>query len=302
MQALRILDAAVRLRSFTGAAQELGLTHGAVSRQMRQLEARAGVSLFRRRGLTMEPTEAAMAMAARTGHALRALADMFDKAKTRSPARQRLRLATTTSFARFWLSPRLSDLASVSGVQISAIETGAELVRFDQARIDVAIRYGRGAWAGVQSRWLGAERTFPVASADFARRRQTWDAMTIAQAPLIANAFVSWRAWLEAAALPASTALNVVLETSDSSFSLDAAVAGVGVALARRRLAQPMLARGALVALSDIAIDDGYAYYLAWPAASRRKSAIDALSTWLVRQFEAETRSLGISGSDAGRD
>lgn len=292
LQALRILDAAVLRKSFSAAALDLGLTHGAVSRQIRQLEVRVGAVLFRRRGARMEPSEAAIAMAARARHALRAIGDMFDRPSPHT-VKQRLRLATTSSFARFWLTPRLAELRSISGAQIVAIETGVEPILFERGKVDVAIRYGRGGWPGAQARLLGLERTFPVASAAFARQRKIWDAAAIAHAPLIANAFVSWRAWLNAARLPSSGTLNVVLETGDSNFSLDAAAAGVGVALARARLARGMLARGELIALSDIAFDDGYAYHLAWPADGRCKSAVSALGEWLAYEFEQESRVLG---------
>jgi LysR family glycine cleavage system transcriptional activator len=217
---------------------------------------------------------------------------MFDRPSPHA-AKQRLRLATTASFARFWLTRRLAELRSISGAQIVAIETGVEPILFEQGKIDVAIRYGRGNWPGAQAILLGLERTFPVASPAFARQLKIWDAAAIAHAPLIANAFVSWRAWLNAAQLSSMVALNVVLETGDSSFSLDAAAAGVGVALARARLARGMLARGELIALSNIAIDDGYAYHLVWPADGRRKSAVSALAEWLAQEFEEESSVLG---------
>lgn len=293
LQSLRVLDAVVQRQTFSAAAQDLGLTHGAVSRQIHQLEALAGVTLFRRRGARMEPTEAALAIAARAGHALRAIGDLFERPGPRS-ANQRLRLATTSSIARFWLTPRLLDFCAIRGVQIVAIETGAAPLPFKPGKVDVAIRYGRGAWPGAQSRLLGYERTFPVASPAFAKRVRDWDAGAISRSPLIANSFVSWRAWLSAAGLPAATALNTVLETGDSNFSLDAACAGLGVALARARLVKPFLARGDLVALSDVGFDDGYAYHLAWPTDARRKAAVTALGEWLSLEFSRESGELGI--------
>lgn len=291
MQSLRVLDAVVQRQSFSSAAQDLGLTHGAVSRQIHQLEALAGAVLFRRRGARMEPTDAALAIAARAGYALRSIADLFDRPAPRSVT-QRLRLATTSPFARFWLAPRLSELLALRSVQVVSIDAGPEPIPFKAGKIDVAIRYGRGGWPGVQSRLLGLERTFPVAGATFAKRVRNWDAAAIAHAPLIANAFVSWRSWLSVAGLPATTALNIVLETKDINFSFDAAITGVGVALARTRLVSPLIARGELVALSNVAFDDGYAYHLAWPSDSRRKGAIASLGDWLECEFERESRDL----------
>lgn len=295
LQSLRVLDAVVQRRSFSAAALDLGLTHGAVSRQIHQLEARVGVVLFHRRGARMEPTEAALAIAARAGHALRSLADLLGRPVPRS-AGQRLHLATTSPFARFWLAPRLGELLTLRGVQVVSVDAGPAPIPFKAGKIDAAIRYGRGVWPGAQSRLLGLERTFPVASPALAKRVRDWDAAAIAGAPLVANAFVSWRSWLSVAGLPATTELNVVLETKDTSFAIDAAIAGVGVALARMRLVSALIARGELVALSSIAFDDGYAYHLAWPTDSRRESAVSALGEWLEREFASESRDLLIPG------
>lgn len=300
LQSLRVLDAVVQHQSFSAAARDLGLTHGAVSRQIHQLEAYAGVVLFHRRGARMEPTDAALAIAARAGHALRALADLFGRSTPRS-SDQRLHLATTNPFARFWLAPRLGELLTLRGVQLVSVDPSAAPVAFRTGKIDAAIRYGRGVWPGAQSRLLGHERTLPVASPALARRFRNWDAAAIAGAPLIANAFVSWRSWLGAAGLPATTKLNVVLETKDTTFAVDAAIAGVGVALSRMRLVSALIARGDLVALSKIAFDDGYAYYLAWPHDSRRKGAISALGEWLEREFERESRDLLIPGQEGAK-
>jgi LysR family glycine cleavage system transcriptional activator len=291
MQSLRVLDAVVQRQSYSAAAQDLGLTHGAVSRQIHHLEALTGTVLFRRRGARMAPTDAALAIAARAGYALRTIADLFGRRNPQS-ASYRVRLATTGPFARFWLAPRLHDLLGLAGVQVISIDTGAEPIPFKNGKVDVAIRYGRGSWPEAQSRLLGTEWTLPVASATFAKRVRNWDAAAIVRAPLIANDFVSWRSWLSAVGLTSTTALNVVLETKDTNFAFEAAMSGIGVALARMRLVRPLIARGELVALSNVGFDDGYAYHLAWPSDSRRKGAIASLGEWLAYEFERESQDL----------
>lgn len=293
MQGLRVLDAAVRTRSFTEAAAELGLTHGAVSQQIRALEGRVGARLFTRRGARMEPTAEALAVAARTRHALHIIGEAFAKPNPRA-SRSRVRLATTVAVARFWLAPRLNAMMAETGVQVLSVEAGPERVDFDGGAADAAIRYGPGDWPGVSARLLGAERSFPVASPALAARLSGRALADIVRAPLIANAFVSWRGWLKAAHLPASTALDVVLETTDSNLALEAAANGVGVALARARFARPLLETGALVALSGIAVDDGYRYYFVCPAGGPRKPAVAALGDWLARAFAEESEALGL--------
>lgn len=294
MQGLRVLDATVRTRSFTEAAAELGLTHGAVSQQIRALEGRVGARLFTRKGARMEPTADALAIAARTRHALHIIGEAFAKPSPRA-SKQRVRLATTAAVGRFWLAPRLTALMAETGVQVLSIEAAPERVDLAGGAVDAAIRYGPGDWPDVNALLLGVERSFPVASPALAARLAGRTPAEIARAPLIANAFVSWRGWLKAAQLPASTPLDVVLETTDSNLSLEAAASGVGVALARARFARPLIERGALVALSEVAVDDGYQYYFVWPAGGRRKPAIAAIGDWLARAFAAESEALGLA-------
>lgn len=291
LQSLRVLDAVVQRQNYSAAAHDLGLTHAAVSRQIRRLENHAGVVLFERRGGRMAPTDAALAISARAGYALRSLADILGRPAARSsPAR--LHLATTAPFARFWLAPRLLKLFDLDGVQLATVDVGPTLAPFKAGKVDVAIRYGRGEWPGVQARLLGLERTFAVASPAFAKRMRKRDPLSIVSAPLIANDFVSWRSWLSAAGLPSGAPLNVVIETKDTNFAIDAALSGAGVALARLRLVGPLIASGELVALSSASFDDGYSYYLAWPSDSRRKAAIGVLGDWLEAEFERESGEL----------
>jgi|CXWL01.1.fsa_nt_gi DNA-binding transcriptional LysR family regulator len=292
MQGLRVLDAAVRTRSFTEAASELGLTHGAVSQQIRALEGRIGARLFTRKGARMEPTPEALAIAARTRHALHIIGEAFAKPNPRG-GKNRVRLSTTPAIARFWLAPRLNALLAETGVQLLSVDAAPARVDFADGKADCAIRYGPGDWPGVNARLLGIEKTFPVASPALAERIGRAPA-DIVGAPLIANTFISWRGWLKAAQLPASTPLDFSLETTDNNVSLEAAVNGLGVALARSRFVRPLLDSGALVPLSDIAIDDGYKYFFVWPAGGRRKPAIAALGDWLAREYARESDVLGL--------
>ena len=109
LQALRILEAAVRLESFTRAAGELGLTHGAISRQVDAMEGWAGVSLFPRVGRRMAPTEPARVLVTQAREALRILGDAFGHPLLPRGATG-LRLSTTPAIARLWLLPRLSRI------------------------------------------------------------------------------------------------------------------------------------------------------------------------------------------------
>jgi LysR family transcriptional regulator, glycine cleavage system transcriptional activator len=293
-QALRVLDAAVRTRSFTQAALELGLTHGAVSQQIRTLEDRLGERLFDRRGGEMRPTATALAIASSTRHALHIIGEAFAKPAARVGARARLRLATSPAIARFWLAPRLQELAASAGASVISIDARTEPVDVGAGEADAAVRFGPGEWPNVNARLLGYERIFPVASPALARALAPRDPADVVRGRLIANAFMSWSGWLKAARLPAATPLNIVLETSDSNVSLEAAIAGAGVALTRARLARSAIANGQLVPLSDISSDDGHAYYFVWPAGGRAKAVVTAARNWFEAAFAEETAALDL--------
>jgi len=293
-QALRVLDAAVRTRSFTQAASELGLTHGAVSQQIRTLEGRLGQRLFERRGGEMRPTAAALAIASSTRHALHIIGEAFAKPAARSGARARLRLATTPAIARFWLATRIQDLAASVGSSVISIDARTEAVDIASGEADVAVRFGPGEWPGVNARLLGRGRIFAVACTTLARALASGAPSDVARSRLIGNAFMSWSGWLKAAQLPASTPLNIVLETSDSNVSLEAAMAGAGVALTRARLARNAIARGDLVRLTDVSFDDGHGYYFVWPAGGRARAIVTSAREWFETAFAEETEALDL--------
>jgi len=287
MQALRVLDAVVQHQNFSVAAQDLGLTHGAVSRQIHQLEALMGVTLFRRRMGRMEPTEAALAAISRAGYGLRIISEVFSKPPLHAPQKS-LRVDAAPDIARFWLAPRSEALSGAEDFQIAAIETEPELATAASLHGDAAIRYGSGVWKGMQSEFLGAERIVAVASVEFARRRDRWDPEAIIRSPLIMNKKVSWRSFIAAAQLPADTPLKPAIEASDSALSLDLALMGVGIALARVRLVKPLIARSQLEVLSPVTFDEGHGYYFVRSADAIRKPSVAAFGGWLQREFSSE--------------
>ena len=291
-QALRVLDAAVRTRSFTQAAAELGLTRGAVSQQIRSLEQRIGTRLFERKGSHMAPTAAALAAAASTRHALHIIGETFAKPVGRT-ARQRLRLSTTPAIARFWLTPRLRDMMAATGIGVVILEAATQPIDFTKDEADAALRFGPGNWPKLNAQILGGDRTIAVASPALARALAIAKPIDVTRAPLIANSFMSWRGWLSAAQLPAATPLSIVLETSDSNISLEAAMNGVGVTLTRLRFARTAIANGQLVPLTDVGFDDGHHYYFVWPPGNR-KAAVSAAGEWLVGAFSEDSISLGL--------
>lgn len=282
LQALRVLEAAVRHQSFTEAARELGLTHGAVSRQVDALEAWVGSELFTRSGRRMIPSEEARRLVTQCRGALRILEDAFGHPLTRK-AVPGLRLSTTHVFARCWLLPRLKRLRAEFPGLIASLDTSSALVAGMARDVDVAVRYGPGGWPDVQSERLGSEILFPVAAPELAQFGSDWT-----EADLISTPYQSWRAWFHAAGLQPPAQISKAFHVGDSALALDAAAAGLGVALARQRLAKVDLQSGRLVRLSPESVEDVYAYYAVWPTDTRKQDQIEVLLGWLRHEFAAE--------------
>lgn len=278
LQALRVLEAAVRRQSYSDAARELGLTHGAVSRQVDALETWAGAPLFARAGRRMMPTAAASSLVTRTREALRILEEAFGHPVLPRHAAG-LRISTTPAIARLWLVPRLPALHRDHPGLIAAIEVSSALDAGASDSVDAGIRYGPGGWPGVESRLLGRERLFPVAAPHLIAPGADWRA-----APRIGTPFQSWRRWFDETAPDLDRQDGAALELPDAALALDAAIQGLGVALARERLVAPLLRTGILVRLSPDAVEDIYSYWFVRPP-TRTSKQIDALLEWLLNQF-----------------
>jgi LysR family transcriptional regulator, glycine cleavage system transcriptional activator len=162
LRAIAAFEAAARHQSFAKAAQELNLSHGAISHAIRGLEARLGQQLFDRTGRSVSLTEDGRLLAARVRLSLSLLADAFDVSPwLRSSG---LIISVLHSFAQKFLIARLQgfyDREPGAQLQLRCTPTVADL---EGGEIDLGIRFGPGRWAGLQSRHLADEWLFPVAS------------------------------------------------------------------------------------------------------------------------------------------
>src|SRR5450830_372277 len=167
LNALRAFEASARHRRFTLAAQELNVTAGAVSHQVKALEDALGLLLFERLSNQLLLTAAGQRY-------LDVVGDAFDRIEsgTRSlyvrSDRRRLAISTSPNFAAKWLVPRLGDFTAAYPDRELRIDQGERQVNFIRDEIDVAIRYGAGPWAGLACTRLGDEFLLPVCAPSFA--------------------------------------------------------------------------------------------------------------------------------------
>lgn len=286
LNALRAFEAAARHLSFTRAADELHVTQAAISHQIKGLEEWLGLPLFRRLNRALLLTEAGQAY-------LPAVRDAFD---TLGQATERLfrrdqtgslTISTMPSFAAKWLVIRLGSFQAAHPELEVRLQTTSELTDFHRHDVDVAIRFGTGRWPGVAAEPLMTEDVFPVASpallADAGPLREPAD---LAHQSLLHDDYIiNWNAWFGAAGVGGVDVTRGPRFT-DSSLTLQAAIAGQGVALARRVLVADDLAAGRLVRLFDVLLPGDYAYYLVAPAHYFTRPKVKAFREWLVAEVE----------------
>ena len=270
LRSIAAFEAAARHASFTKAADELNLTTGAISHSIKALEQRLDQRLFDRSGRGITLTVAGQLLAARVRLSLNLLADAFDTASLR--ARDRLAISTLTSIAQKILLPGLGRLqAAVPGavLDIRCSNALADL----EGDVDVAIRFGPGGWRGLQSRQLGGEILFPVASPNYRDGQLPVSVDELVDCRLIHHPESNWRLWLDPAGPnPAQSADALYID--DSLLALNAAAEGQGIALARGRLAEADLRMGRLVRLFDRSVPAEYDYWAVWNGTSRKRSLI----------------------------
>lgn len=279
--ALRALEAAARRRSYSRAAEELSVTHGAVSQQVRRLEAELGARLFERRGNAMIPTPAAERLAGEVAQALAIMREAVAVFRGSADA-EPLRVSLDPQFSSRWLPSRLPRLLSdPAGANLDLV-VDERLADFVTDGVDMAIRYGAGRWPGVESEPLFLEVLFPLCSPAFAERHRITGPADLLAVPLLHHTHRPWRLWFEEMRLPAPPADGLVF--SDSVMLLEAAAQGLGVALARSGLVEDDLRTGRLVRPLACSAASDRGFHLVWRADSRKLKRILALRDWLLAE------------------
>ncbi|MGD1954429.1 MAG: transcriptional regulator GcvA [Sphingomonadales bacterium] len=287
LNALRVFDAAARHLSFKLAADELAVTPAAVSQQIRSLEDYLGVVLFKRQARSLSLTEEGL----QSLPALRAGFERFEEAVKILQAGQAsdiLTVSVSPSFASKWLLPRIDGFYADRPSMEVRIQASDELVNFAEENVDLAIRYGSGQYQELRSEKLLDEHVLPVCHPALLSGEKAIESLAdLAEHTLIHDsshsadpAAPSWAMWLKAAGagdVQAKRSLHFDLET----LALDAALAGKGVALARRILAAEDLAGGRLVAPFEGQVAVSFAYYMVAPEPQWRQRKISEYVAWL---------------------
>jgi LysR family transcriptional regulator, glycine cleavage system transcriptional activator len=280
LAALRAFEAAARHGNFSRAAEEIHVTHGAISHQVRALEEELGVPLFARHGkrISITPEGERFATTLR-----KALTDIAAAAAALQADGKQKRLTVTAlpSFAARWLSPRLGQFIELHPDMEVMLQSSSQLTDFVRESVDIGVRFGRGNYPGLVVEKIMDDYYYPVASPHFNKGKLPLTPEKLAQHPLLRCEMEPWTPWFRAAGLDFLEPTGGLV-FQDSSMLVRAAVEGHGIALARHAIAVSDIESGELVRLFDIAIRTPQSYYLVCPPESLRKPHVQAFRNWLL--------------------
>lgn len=275
LEAVRVV---ARFGSLTSAAGALRLTASALSRRVAATEAWLGTPLFERHGRGMRPTPDGHRFLARVDEAFALIESAADSWRGRRGP-DVVRLSVLPSFARFWLLDRLTSLERGNGAEARLrIELVMEHRNTDveAGEADIAIRYGRGRWRGLDARPLMIESLVPVASPELAAQlgREPSLAAMLALPLLYDSDATAWRAWLKHAGVEQFRPRSHDRRFEDYGLVLAAAKAGLGITLARLPLVEETIAALGLVRLSAIEVPSPLRHYIVTRTGDTRSAVI----------------------------
>ncbi|MCC6380809.1 MAG: LysR family transcriptional regulator [Burkholderiales bacterium] len=282
-----------QLQNLRAAAEELNLTHSAVSQQIRGLEGQLGFDLFDRRGRRIVLNPAGAALLRSVQAALATLEDGVQAAAAAASGEApRLRVTVLPSFANRWLLPRIGRWREKFPQLPLEIDASIRAVDLPREGFHAAVRQGVGPWPGLESqRLFELPPIIVVGSPSAARRLAGAQPEALAREPLLGDDDL-WRDWFAAAGF--KTNVRTVAVFNDAGLMLQAAEQNLGLALSREILAADALRDGRLLRLSPIAIThpDAQPYHLCYPPNLRDWPPLAAFRAWLRDELESSLRDL----------
>jgi len=282
LNGIRAFESAARLGGFSKAAGELHVTAPAVSRMVKLLEERLGVTLFDRHpnGLTLTP--AGETYSAGLGPILDQLSALTERV-AQSGAPRTLTVGVGPTFAIRWLIPRLAAFRAQEPEIDVHITTGGAAAPFSDAWT-CGIALGDGAWPGLEAEVLFRADLTPVCTPETARRLSVPEALPPELLLRVQHAPDDWPRWLAAAGASAPVITASGPEFEFYGQALQAALDGLGVAMGIRPYIDDDLIAGRLVTPFDLGIPKDAAWYLVFRADRRNDPTFETFRRWLIER------------------
>lgn len=277
LNALRAFEAAARHLSFTRAAIELCVTQAAVSHQVKLLEQRLGVTLFRRlpRGLMI--TEEGQALLPSLQESFDRMADMLERFQG-GHVQEVLAIGAVGTFAVGWLLPRLTDFKRLHPYVDVRLSTNNNRVDIAAEGLDYTIRFGNGAWHDIEAEALFEAPLSVLCIPQISRQLEKPEDVA-RQSLLRSYRHDEWPEWFEAAGVSPPQIRGPVFDSS--IIMVEAALQGAGVALAPPLMFSRHLASGAIERPFPIHVSKG-CYWLTRQKSRSMTPAMQAFSTWMM--------------------
>jgi LysR family glycine cleavage system transcriptional activator len=279
LNALRAFEAAGRLGSFTKAAEELNVSHSAISRHVRGLEERLNVHLFRTQNTGVALTDQGRAYLTQITPAFDTIAQATEALSV--PPKGTVTLTTENTVAQKWLIPRLASLKARHPEVDLKLSVTTQVMDIEAHDFDIGVRYLRTQPdEGCHLLFQSAVRAY--AAPGFAPMcNGKLDLGALASGPLIEEAtFGLWPDWFKQAGLDEVPDLDLP-HPLGALLAIQSAVAGLGAVLMDKNLCEPETNSGALVELANFEIPFG-GYYLAVNKRAGRRKAVRAVCQWLL--------------------
>lgn len=280
---LRAFEATARHLSFSKAADELHVTHAAISHQVKALEDFLETRLFDRLTRSIKLTDKAEKYYQAAKEAL----DIIETSTAvffQDRASGVLKISVAPSFATRWLLPKLEDFQKQYENLKVQIEPSIEVIDFQENDLDLAIRHGKGRWPGLVSTKLFEELLVPVASPaliESMNNEAFWLGSLVGASPRKNE----WKNWVESLTEKPAPNLNIIFYPTQA-LALDAAIEGGGIALADRRLIEKDILENRLSILKDFSLPNKQGFYISYRKGSNVEAKIKVFCAWIIDQLQ----------------
>ena len=288
---LHVFSVVARCGNLLQAAQELGVTASAVSRQITALEQHFGTKLFRRTRYGLDLLPVAEEFARKVSKSFEALGETAQEFRgALGAAEQTLTIKTYTTFAAHWLIPRLPDFFRLHPQIKIVIKNGARSIDFSRNEGDLSIQILNRRTDAVNASLLYQDVIEPVCSPQFLRKYAPNPKFpsSLLRQTVISTDFraFDWKSWLEQSDFEKDYAPANVMNFASALLGWDAAASGLGIAMGQTQMLQAEIAAGKLVTPFHFPVKIEKYYFVFLPAQGEKPSAL-LFKQWLMEQFNA---------------
>ncbi len=293
LNSLRAFEATARHLSFQNAAEELSVTPGAISQQIKKLEDILQTPLFHRNNRAVTLTKAGRVLQPDLSRGFESLDDAVQQLK-QSAEHQHITVSMTPSFAAKWLVPRLEKWTAQQPDVDVRISASLGLANFGPDGVDLGVRFGSGNYDGLTSALLLKESFVVVCSPIFidgSKQIKTpedlHDHTLIHVSGPQGTPGTDWQEWLKSAGVDGiDTSSGLVFD--DTTVAILAAIGGQGVLLSRRALVEDDIAAGRLALPFDLDLPLEFAWRIVAPEGKLKRPEVSAFRDWLLSEAQSD--------------